>query len=185
MSFFDTIVSDLSTALGDPGKFVTDALDAVLPDRLQSISDAAGGVVDLFTGHTSQATALFTDGLKDLPQLINGNSSSSSTPTTADVAVGTAATEPPPPAATASASTASATSSTDSADVSSLLSLSSDQFMQAISSGAIPADVANDPSAMLQIQARMNDIAEMNQLVTSVMSASHQMQMTIAQNIRV
>jgi hypothetical protein len=65
-----------------------------------------------------------------------------------------------------------------------LLALPSDQFMKAVSGGAVPADVAENPAALLQIQARVNDIAQMNQLVTSMMSAMHQMQMSIAQNIR-
>lgn len=65
------------------------------------------------------------------------------------------------------------------------MALSPDQFMQAVTSGKIPADVANNPSAMTQIQVRMNQITQMNQLVTSMMAAMHQMQMSIIQNIRV
>jgi hypothetical protein len=66
-----------------------------------------------------------------------------------------------------------------------LMALSPDQFMQAVTSGNIPPDVANNPAAMTQIQARMNQITQMNQLVTSMMAAMHQMQMSIIQNIRV
>jgi len=174
MSILDTIVSDIGSAFSDPGKLVTDALDAVLPDHLKSIGDAAGGLVDLVVGHEPQAISLFKAGIKDLPQL----TSKSSSPTTTSVAteVATAASEPPPPAASAGSSTP--------ADVASLLALSPDDFMRAITSGAVPADVAGDPTAMLQIQSRVNEIAQMNQLVTSMLSASHQMQMSIAQNIR-
>jgi len=57
--------------------------------------------------------------------------------------------------------------------------------MQAITSGKLPDDVANSPSAMMQIQAKMNEITQMNQLITSIMAAQHQMQMAIVQNIRV
>jgi hypothetical protein len=64
------------------------------------------------------------------------------------------------------------------------MALSPDQFMQAVTSGKIPADVANNQSAMMQVQARMNSITQMNQLVTSMMAAMHQMQMSIIQNIR-
>jgi hypothetical protein len=171
MSIFDTIVSDIGSAFSDPGKLVTDALDAVLPDRLKSIGDAAGGLVDLVVGHEPQAISLFKAGIKDLPQL------SSSTPSAAaGTEVATAAAEPAPPPASAGASTP--------ADVASLLALSSDDFMKAVTSGAVPADVATDPTAMLQIQSRVNEIAQMNQLVTSMLSATHQMQMSIAQNIR-
>ena len=69
-------------------------------------------------------------------------------------------------------------------DLASLMALSPDQFMQAVTSGKIPPDVANDQSAMMQVQARMNQITQMNQLVTSMMAAAHQMQMSIIQNIR-
>ncbi len=174
MSFLDTIVSDIGSALSDPGKLVTDALDAVLPDRLKSLGDAAGGIVDLVVGHEPQAISLFQEGIKDLPQI--SSSSPSGTETSAGAAGATAAAEPPPPPA------ADGTSAP--ADVASLLALPTADFMKAVSSGAVPADVAGDPAAMLQIQSRVNEIAQMNQLVTSMLSATHQMQMSIAQNIR-
>jgi len=174
MGIFDTIVSDIGSALSDPGKLVTDALDAVLPDRLKSIGDAAGGLVDLVVGHEPQAVSLFKEGIKDLPQI--SASSSSGDASTAGVALATEEAEPPPPPAADGTSTP--------ADVASLLALSPTDFMKAVSSGAVPADVAGDPTAMLQIQSRVNEIAQMNQLVTSMLSATHQMQMSIAQNIR-
>lgn len=86
--------------------------------------------------------------------------------------------------ASSSASKGAASTGTPSS-LSDLMALSPDQFMQAVTSGKIPADVANNPSAMTQIQARMNQITQMNQLVTSMMAAMHQMQMSIIQNIRV
>ncbi len=64
------------------------------------------------------------------------------------------------------------------------MALPSDEFMKAVSSGAVPTAVAEDPGALLQIQARVNDIAQTNQMMTSMMSALHQMQMSVAQNIR-
>jgi hypothetical protein len=56
--------------------------------------------------------------------------------------------------------------------------------MQAVTSGKIPDDVANSQSAMMAVQARMNQINQMNQLVTGMMAAMHQMEMSIIQNIR-
>ncbi len=38
---------------------------------------------------------------------------------------------------------------------------------------------------MMQVQSRMNQITQMNQMVTSMMAAMHQMQMSIIQNLRV
>ena len=62
--------------------------------------------------------------------------------------------------------------------------MSPDQLMQAITSGKLPDDVASSPTAMMQLQAKVNQIAEMNQIVTQMMAAEHQMQMSIIQNIR-
>jgi hypothetical protein len=83
-----------------------------------------------------------------------------------------------------SGTSASSSSSSTPAGLQSLMAMSPDQFMQAVTSGKIPPDVANDQSAMMQVQARMNQITQMNQLVTSMMAAAHQMQMSIIQNIR-
>jgi hypothetical protein len=175
MSILGTIVSDISKAVSDPGKLVTDVVDAVLPQRLKAIGDLAGGVVDVIVGKEKQAVSHFTDTLKDLPQL-TGTGTAADQP---DTPVSVAAQAPPPPSTTSA--DAAAAKPQDLAD---LLALPSDQFMKAVSGGAVPADVAENPAALLQIQARVNDIAQMNQLVTSMMSATHQMQMSIAQNIR-
>ena len=176
MSILGTIASDLGTLASDPGKLVTDVVDAVLPERLKAIGDVAGGVVDVIVGKEKQAVAHFTDTLKDLPQLTG-----TATVLLKRQSPATAATEasPPPPESSADASPADKPQ-----DLADLLALPSDQFMKAVSGGAVPADVAENPAALLQIQARVNDIAQMNQLVTSMMSAMHQMQMSIAQNIR-
>ena len=173
MSILGTIVSDISNAVSDPGKLVTDVVDAVLPQRLKAIGDLAGGVVDVVVGKEKQALGHFTDTLKDLPQL-TGTATAANQPDTI-------ATEAAPPPSTSSADAASAANPQD---LAALLALPSDQFMKAVSGGAVPADVAENPAALLQIQARVNDIAQMNQLVTSMMTATHQMQMSIAQNIR-
>jgi hypothetical protein len=108
--------------------------------------------------------------------------STTATTATTTAVSGTTSTATPAvsPTGTAAAGSAAAPSS-----LSSLMSMSNDQFMQAVTSGNIPADVANNPSAMAEIQARMNQITQMNQLVTSMMAAMHQMQMAIIQNIRV
>jgi hypothetical protein len=177
MSILGTIVSDISNAVSDPGKLVTDVVDAVVPERLKAIGDVAGGLVDVVVGKEKQAIAHFTDGLKDLPQLIG----TLPAPDTTDGSVTAVAMQaaPPPSASSADGPTANKPQS-----VADLLALPSDEFMKEVSGGAVPAEVAQDPAALLQIQARVNDIAQMNQLVTSMMTAMHQMQMSIAQNIR-
>ncbi len=110
----------------------------------------------------------------------NGSASKTASASTADASSPGDAAASTGAAATGGASTTGAPPS-----LASLMAMSPDQFMQAVTSGNIPPDVANNPAAMTQIQARMNQITQMNQLVTSMMAAMHQMQMSIIQNIRV
>jgi len=65
------------------------------------------------------------------------------------------------------------------------MKLSNQDFMNAISNGDVPDAVAKDPKAMLALQQRMNQITEMNQLMTSMLKAIHDMRMSIIQNVRV
>ena len=87
---------------------------------------------------------------------------------------------------TSSSSTKSSSSSkSDSTTMAKLDKMSDGDFMAAVRNGKIPDDVLNDPKAMMQIQARMNQISEMTKLMTSMMQALHDMQMSIIQNVRV
>ncbi|HLK92601.1 MAG TPA: hypothetical protein VKZ18_22085 [Polyangia bacterium] len=107
--------------------------------------------------------------------------------TAATTAKGTGPSSATSSPATSAGTDAGASSSSAAApkDLASLMALGPDQFMQAVTSGKIPPDVANNQTAMMEVQARMNQITQMNQLVTSMMAAMHQMQMSIIQNIRV
>jgi len=62
---------------------------------------------------------------------------------------------------------------------------SPDDFMQAIRDGKIPEEIKKSPEQMQRLQAKMNQISEMNQLMTALLAALHQMQMAIIQNVRV
>ena len=71
--------------------------------------------------------------------------------------------------------------------------MSADQFFKmsnhdleaAVRDGKIPDSVKDDPDQMRRLQQRMNDISEMNQLMTSMIQALHQMNQSIIQNVRV
>jgi hypothetical protein len=65
------------------------------------------------------------------------------------------------------------------------MALGNDAFMAAVRDGKIPKEVQDSPAAMQSLQARMNSISQMNQLMTSMLQAMHQMQMSIIQNVRV
>jgi hypothetical protein len=90
-----------------------------------------------------------------------------------------------PPAAPAaqrpSGATSSAASGGASDGVKNLLALSNDDLQRAIASGNVPKDLSN--SDMLALQTRMNQISQMNQLMTQMMQAMHDMQMAVARNI--
>ena len=121
---------------------------------------------------TTGATAAAPTGGSTAPTSTSGNAGSASTSSAS--ATGS----------TSGSSSPSSSSSATPADLQSLMALSPDQFMQAVTSGKIPDSVANSQSAMMQVQARMNQITQMNQLVTGMMAAMHQMEMSIIQNIR-
>jgi hypothetical protein len=55
----------------------------------------------------------------------------------------------------------------------------------AVINGRISPDFAKDPAGMMALQQRMNAITEMNNLMTAMMRAIHDMQMAVIQNIRI
>jgi hypothetical protein len=55
----------------------------------------------------------------------------------------------------------------------------------AVIHGRISPELAKDQTAMMAIQQRMNAISEMNNLMTNMMKALHDMQMAVIQNVRV
>jgi hypothetical protein len=62
--------------------------------------------------------------------------------------------------------------------------LTDKDLMDAVRNGTIPDSVAKDPKQMQRLQARMNDITQMNQLVTMMLNALHEMNKQVIQNIR-
>jgi hypothetical protein len=115
----------------------------------------------------------------------------------------TTATTAPKPDAPASAGVATAPSSTSAAEankgktggqpstgqtISSLAQLngmSDAAIRDAVINGRISPDVLKDQGAMMVLQQRMNAISEMNNLMTSMMRALHDMQIAVIQNIRI
>jgi hypothetical protein len=97
-----------------------------------------------------------------------------STPTTSTTAASTAATAAP------STSTAAATTGTANA----FFGQSDADLMNAVRNGQIPDAVKNDPAQMQRLQQRMNDISEMNQMISQMMAAMHDMNKAVIQNIR-
>ena len=56
--------------------------------------------------------------------------------------------------------------------------------LSAIRDGKVPKELAESKDGMLALQARMTQITEMNQLMTSMLQAIHQMRMGVIQNVR-
>jgi hypothetical protein len=65
------------------------------------------------------------------------------------------------------------------------MNLSDDDFMKAIRDGKIPSEVTDSQEGTLEVQARMNHISEMNQMMTTMMQSMHQMKMGVIDNLKV
>jgi hypothetical protein len=82
-------------------------------------------------------------------------------------------------------SSSSSTKSDSSVTLSKLTKMNDGDFMQAVIKGKIPDEILSDPKAMMQIQTRLNHISEMTRLMSSMMQALHDIQMSVIQNVRV
>jgi hypothetical protein len=58
-------------------------------------------------------------------------------------------------------------------------------IQDAVINGRISPDLLKDPGAVMVLQQRMNAISEMNNLMTTMMRAIHDMHMAVIQNIRI
>jgi hypothetical protein len=65
------------------------------------------------------------------------------------------------------------------------MKLSDDDFMKAIRDGKVPSEITDSNAGMMQLQARMSHISEMNQMMTSMMQSMHQMKMGVIDNLKV
>lgn len=63
--------------------------------------------------------------------------------------------------------------------------LSDKALMDAVRDGKLPDSVKNDPEQMRRLQVRMEDISQMNNLITSMLNTMHEMNKAIIQNLRV
>jgi|GEM_PF-2345944 len=86
---------------------------------------------------------------------------------------------------TSSSSSKSKSSSTsDAKDVTKFFAQSDTELMAAVRDGKLPDAVKDDPAAMQRLQLRMNEISEMNQLISQMLAAMHDMNRAVIQNIR-
>jgi hypothetical protein len=121
-------------------------------------------------------------------------STTPSTPASSGTSGSAPAADAAAPAATAApASSAPASASTPAASAKGQTITSLDQIKgmsdgairDAVINGRISPEVAKDQTAMMVLQQRMNAITEMNNLMTGMMRALHDMQMAVIQNIRI
>lgn len=115
--------------------------------------------------------------------------STSAASTTAASSAPAAPTKPAPPAPSAAPTTPASTPAADTgqtiSSMSQLNSMSDTAVRDAVIHGRISPELAKDQTAMMAIQQRMNAISEMNNLMTNMMKALHDMQMAVVQNIRI
>jgi hypothetical protein len=91
----------------------------------------------------------------------------------------------PTPVADAPPSAAGSTSGQTISSLAQFNSMSDSAVRDAVIHGRISPELAKDQTAMMAIQQRMNAISEMNNLMTNMMKALHDMQMAVIQNVRV
>jgi hypothetical protein len=80
---------------------------------------------------------------------------------------------------------AKSTEKTDAASANAFFNLSDKDIMNALRDGTLPESVSKDPAQMQRLQLRMNDITQMNQLITSMIAALHDMNKQVIQNLHV
>jgi hypothetical protein len=213
MSILSSLGSLTKLPLTGLGDIVKGGCDAVLPKELKFVGDVLAGAVDLETGNPIGALRHGIDllkDLKDLPQTpLNAPGPDRNAPghtwcyeptpptcCTSRNAGGEgwqhplpATYGPPagmrerPPAQTPVTVGPNPTVNTG-ASSSEFFKLSDGDFMKALRDGKIPSEVTDSKEGMLQVQTRMNHITEMNQLMTSMLQALHQMSMSVIQNVR-
>jgi hypothetical protein len=108
-------------------------------------------------------------------------------PATAPAAAAPPAAPPPAPAGTAPPAPTAPPNGVGQtiASLDQLRTMSDQAVRDAVINGRISPEVARDQAAMMVIQQRMNAISEMNNLMTNMMRALHDMQMAVIQNIRI
>jgi hypothetical protein len=62
--------------------------------------------------------------------------------------------------------------------------MSDDEFLNAVRNGALPKEVLESKDGMLRLQQRMNDIQQMNALLTNMLRATHELEMEVIRNVR-
>ena len=110
---------------------------------------------------------------------------SSTKATSTDRATKTTSADSPGKPASASSSTTPSTVDPSTLSEDNFLKLSDDDLTKAVRDGKIPTDVTDSQAGMMALQERMNHISEMNQMMTSMMQAIHQMKMGVIENLRV
>lgn len=178
----DLTSGNWTKCLADVGDLTKD-----LPQQLAALTskgDQAGSLVDLLT-KAAEPHAPPTYASRVPPR---GGSGLPPTPTIAPPERGA----PRAPAATGSTSSlsASAPSSTSGStaptgNAADFFALSDKDLLDAVKKGTVPKEVTDDPKAMQQLQLRMNDYFQMNQMITQMIAAFNEMNKQIIQNLRV
>jgi hypothetical protein len=115
----------------------------------------------------------------------SGSAAPSAMPAKTETSAPSPAADAPAASATTSTPASSKTTGQTITSMSQLDSMTDSAIREAVIHGRISPEVAKDSTAMMAIQQRMNSITEMNNLMTGMMRAIHDMQMAVIQNIRI
>lgn len=77
------------------------------------------------------------------------------------------------------------TATADAGSADQFFQLSDTDLMNAVKTGRIPDSVKKNAAQMAALQARIHEITEMNQMITQMLNAMHQMSMAVIHNVRV
>jgi hypothetical protein len=68
--------------------------------------------------------------------------------------------------------------------VDAFIKLGPDELMKLVRDGGIPDEVLNSREGMLRLQSRLEEVAQMNNLLSQMLNTMHQMNMAVIQNLR-
>ena len=185
----DAVAAGIDYATGNFTKLPADAMDLA--------QDLAKGANALAKHMAPEARAASGSDADAPPSRATRSAATSSTSVPsflgADVAGGASGTQRPvgSPAVegltsrlTEAAPAPAATGSAVPTNVDGFFGQSDADFLKALGDGKIPESISKDPAQMLRLQQRLNDITQMNQLLTTMLAMIHDMNKAVIQNIR-
>jgi hypothetical protein len=195
MGFFDNVTSAISSAVT--------TFESAVPSAAKLFGDGITVGVDLASGNYGHLAHDFQDLAQDMAQTAMRLQSGAtgirsemkaiadhifeptSPPTRGKTPTAESSSDAPPTALASSPAPSASTSSASTPSAADPFFKQSDaELMNAVRDGKLPDSVKNDPAQMRRLQLLMNEISEINQLLSQMLLAMHDMNKAVIQNIR-